>query len=111
MPIVKFDPKLPTLEGGSMHTEPKVTVLDLINQTAKNYAQHGDAELLAILEASGIKRAPQPTATARNTLFLRDAKKTFNHKAYKVILWLVQCHGEEAAKIFMGQFTNLEDIE
>jgi hypothetical protein len=92
-------------------TKPKVTVLDLINQTAKNYARHGDAELLAILEANGIKREPQPTATARNSLFLRDAKKTFNRRAYKVILWLVQCHSEETAKIFMGQFTNAEDIE
>jgi hypothetical protein len=89
----------------------KLTVLDIINQTARNYLQHGDAELLAALDASGIKREPQPKATARNSLFLRKAKAAYNKKAYKVILRLVQCHGEEAAKIFMGQFHNVEDVE
>jgi hypothetical protein len=108
--IVKFDPKLPTLEGGLMHPK-KLTVLDIINQTAKNYEQHGDAELLSALDASGIKRKPQPKATARNSQFLRNAKAAYNVRAYKVILWLVQCHGEEAAKIFMAQFHNVEDVE
>jgi hypothetical protein len=112
--IVKFDPKLPTLEvDASRHPKSKMPLIDRLNLAVKlgRPYQEGDAELLAGLEAAGIKRDPQLTATARNNLFLRGTKLVFNQNAYRAALWLVHCYGEEAAKLYLSQFTDAEDVE
>jgi hypothetical protein len=90
--------------------QPKMKLTERLNWAVEHLHQEGDSELLAALDGAGIKRDPQPTATASSNLFLHGTKLVFNTEAYQAALWLVHHYGEEVAKLYLRQFTDTEDI-
>ena len=109
--IVKFDPKLPTLAGNTArqkHVSKKPSNAELLEMMARTVKSHDDTELLAGLAIAGVPFKPQPKATAKTCLFLLNAKGIFNRKTYAAILFLYQEFGEDAARLYMSQFLNVE---